>query len=78
MSIAKTNTSHYYLPVHGNWGRWTSWTSCSATCENGTIMRTRECDHPPPVFGGRVCPGKAIQRRECKIKVPCPGTKFYF
>ncbi|KAJ8312553.1 hypothetical protein KUTeg_009926 [Tegillarca granosa] len=63
--------------IHGNWGRWTPWTSCSVTCENGLIMRTRECNQPPPVFGGRYCPGNNVQRRDCTIKVPCPGTKSF-
>ena len=40
--------------VDGNWGAWTIH-SCDSTCRG---FKTRRCDDPPPVRGGKICAGK--------------------
>ncbi|XP_057313717.1 coadhesin-like [Hydractinia symbiolongicarpus] len=38
-------------PIDGEWGSWTN-TPCSVTCGGGELKRTRQCNNPPPQFGG--------------------------
>ncbi|XP_038055965.1 serine/threonine-protein kinase SMU1-like, partial [Patiria miniata] len=40
-------------PVDGNWGAWTEH-SCDSTCRG---RKTRRCDDPPPLRGGKPCEG---------------------
>ena len=62
-------------PLDGNWGSWTPWTRCSQTCgiSGGTILkRTRPCNQPPPMNGGKHCVGNDTETaRSCFT--PCPG-----
>ncbi|XP_021356184.1 cartilage intermediate layer protein 1-like [Mizuhopecten yessoensis] len=58
-------------PIDGEWTHWDKWSDCSVTCGGGTQVRRRTCGAPPPFFGGKVCPGKDIQTRECS-KWNCP------
>ncbi|XP_021356179.1 cartilage intermediate layer protein 1-like [Mizuhopecten yessoensis] len=58
-------------PIDGEWTYWDKWSDCSLTCGGGTQVRRRTCSAPPPLFGGKVCPGKDILTRECS-KWNCP------
>lgn len=55
-------------PVDGHWGRWSSWGACSATCGNGTKVRTRRCDDPIPANSGKPCTGDDKQQAACIIR----------
>ncbi|KAK7100724.1 hypothetical protein V1264_023622 [Littorina saxatilis] len=57
--------------VDGVWTLWTSWSECSVTCENGTRHRTRMCNHPPQMHGGKPCEGDDIQFKPCTLPM-CP------
>ncbi|XP_060586807.1 SCO-spondin-like isoform X3 [Ruditapes philippinarum] len=57
--------------VRGGWSLWSGWGECSVTCENGTRTRTRDCNHPPPNYGGTECPGEDTEFKPC-TKVMCP------
>ncbi|XP_041359749.1 SCO-spondin-like isoform X3 [Gigantopelta aegis] len=57
--------------VNGVWSLWGSWGSCSVTCADGIEQRTRQCDHPPVLHGGKPCPGDALQTRPCTLPL-CP------
>jgi len=52
-------------PVNGQWANWNSWSSCSKSCESGIQTRTRACDAPRPMHGGKLCPGSSKQQRNC-------------
>ena len=55
-------------PVDGHWGRWSSWATCSKTCGNGTKVRTRKCDDPPPLNSGKSCPGDDKEQEACILR----------
>lgn len=61
-----------YCPVDGNWGPWGDFTKCSVQCGIGSQQRTRECNNPPPQYGGGDCPGHPLQVRDCDTKIFCP------
>ncbi|KAM9426094.1 adhesion G protein-coupled receptor B1 [Pholidichthys leucotaenia] len=56
-------------PVDGVWYEWSSWSSCSATCSNGTMRRTRECNGPS--HGGSECRGEWLETMDCFLG-ECP------
>ena len=64
-------------PVDGHWGRWSSWGACSATCDNGTRVRTRKCDDPIPTNSGKPCPGDDKQQKACIIR-RCSSGRYIF
>ena len=42
------------LLAHGNWGSWVIG-ACTTSCGNGTQIRERHCNFPPPANGGNLC-----------------------
>ncbi|XP_026084132.1 adhesion G protein-coupled receptor B1-like isoform X6 [Carassius auratus] len=56
-------------PVDGVWNEWSSWSTCSSSCSNGTMQRTRECNGPS--YGGLECQGEWRQTRDCFLR-ECP------
>ncbi|XP_069685429.1 A disintegrin and metalloproteinase with thrombospondin motifs 1-like [Periplaneta americana] len=58
-------------PRDGGWSEWSSWTSCSRTCGFGVSFRSRLCDNPRPVYGGRECIGKSEEFLICG-QTACP------
>ena len=64
-------------PVDGHWGRWSSWGTCSATCDNGTRVRTRKCDDPIPANSGKPCHGDDEQQKACIIR-RCSSGRYIF
>ncbi|KAF4100973.1 hypothetical protein G5714_019169 [Onychostoma macrolepis] len=56
-------------PVDGSWNEWSAWTPCSASCSNGTMHRTRECNGPS--YGGSECRGEWQETTNCFLK-DCP------
>ncbi|XP_061565344.1 A disintegrin and metalloproteinase with thrombospondin motifs 14 isoform X2 [Cololabis saira] len=56
----------------GNWGSWSKSGSCSRTCGGGIRSRSRQCDNPPPAYGGRDCPGSAFDYQMCNTE-ECAG-----
>ncbi|KAL4231142.1 Thrombospondin type 1 repeat-containing protein [Mactra antiquata] len=58
-------------PVDGVFSSWSRWTSCSVTCGTGTRDRSRSCDSPPPMNGGKDCSGDTDETGTCD-ESPCP------
>ena len=72
-SILEPNSS-FFISVDGNWGKWGNWTICSKTCGEGLKNRTRECNNPTPMFGGKSCDGNSTDVDRCKDR-ECPGKR---
>ncbi|XP_041830542.1 A disintegrin and metalloproteinase with thrombospondin motifs 14 isoform X2 [Melanotaenia boesemani] len=56
----------------GSWGSWSKFGSCSRTCGGGIRSRSRQCNNPPPAYGGRECPGSAFDYQMCNTE-ECAG-----
>ena len=59
----------------GNWSPWGPWSICPKGCtkDGGTLVkRYRQCNMPPPMFGGKQCEGSATEEVIGCINV-CPG-----
>ena len=70
----KKEAKYCYLgscPVNGGWSIWTAWSSCTASCFNGTKMRSRKCNNPSPQNGGNWCDGVSTHAERCNTE-PCP------
>ena len=57
--------------IDGNWGPWSDYSQCTALCGSGTKRKTRVCDNPLPMHGGKDCVGPSFHEMECKAGVPC-------
>jgi len=63
-------------PVNGGWGAWGNWSNCSATCGDGTQIRSKPCDTPAPAYGGKNCSGNGTESRSCNLKPCCKEQKW--
>ena len=64
-----------YLAVNGGYSNWTRWSNCSATCGDGVMTRSRQCNSPPPAGpDAKDCSGlgPVEETRKCYLK-PCHG-----
>ncbi|XP_063684803.1 SCO-spondin-like [Bolinopsis microptera] len=57
-------------PVDGDWGEYGAWSKCSAECNGGTQIRSKECNNPVPANGGAACVGDDVQTQSCNSD-PC-------
>ncbi|XP_062577890.1 semaphorin-5A-like, partial [Saccostrea cucullata] len=64
-------------PVHGMWSGWSIWGSCSITCGGGQMSRSRNCDNPPPMYGGQACSGQSSKTSSCN-SLNCPSMFYLF
>lgn len=60
--------------MNGGFASWSNWTECSQSCGGGMTSRTRACINPMPMYGGKTCPGKPVETKECNVQ-PCPPPK---
>ncbi|KPP71089.1 hypothetical protein Z043_110030, partial [Scleropages formosus] len=60
-------------PVDGSWSCWSPWSKCSVTCGGGHYMRTRNCNNPPPAYGGDICLGLHTEEALCNTQA-CPES----
>ena len=68
-----TNTlKRQYVTVNGGWGYWSNWSSCSKTCDTGSMSRSRSCNNPYPAYGGSYCSGYSSESANCNTNT-CPG-----
>ncbi|XP_078329393.1 thrombospondin-2-like [Crassostrea virginica] len=71
-SVGSTTCNTNGCPVNGGWGYWSNWSSCSKTCDTGSMSRSRSCNNPYPVYGGSYCSGYSSESANCNTK-SCPG-----
>ena len=57
------------LLVDGQWGPWGSWSSCDS--KTAKKKRTRKCNSPAPVNGGKQCNGSSTEEVFCLGKDIC-------
>ncbi|CAC5403494.1 Coadhesin,Thrombospondin-1,Mucin-like protein,Hemicentin-1,Thrombospondin-2 [Mytilus coruscus] len=54
-----------FLAVDGNWSSWSNVSSCSTSCGDGYVNRSRSCDNPSPADGGASCTGASNDTIVC-------------
>ncbi|KAJ6669879.1 hypothetical protein lerEdw1_000428 [Lerista edwardsae] len=54
------------VAVDGYWSCWSAWSPCSASHKR---HRSRVCDNPAPLNGGKRCEGEQEQEEECYISI---------
>lgn len=72
MKIKITRTWCVLFLVDGNWCSWTE-SVCSKTCGIGQKNRSRTCNNPAPMYGGKPCAGESFKNMTC-TEGPCPST----
>uniref|UniRef100_A0A8C7LJS5 Complement component 6, duplicate 2 n=1 Tax=Oncorhynchus kisutch TaxID=8019 RepID=A0A8C7LJS5_ONCKI len=55
-----------YTSVDGYWSCWGTWSACDASMKR---HRTRVCNNPAPLRGGKLCQGPARQEEGCFISI---------
>lgn len=60
--------------VHGEWGTWSKWSPCSATCQSGVTLRTRQVTRMAGE-GGVPAWGNSQESTICNTDVPCQESK---
>ncbi|KAM6227207.1 complement component C6 isoform 3-T3 [Spheniscus humboldti] len=54
------------VAVDGRWGCWSEWSSCDTSFKT---RRTRECNNPSPMNGGKPCEGEREEEEDCYVSV---------
>lgn len=54
------------VAVDGQWGCWSEWSPCGASFKR---RRTRACNNPSPMNGGKPCEGQWEEEEDCYISV---------
>ncbi|XP_063066077.1 complement component C6 [Engraulis encrasicolus] len=52
--------------VDGRWSCWSAWSPCDANLKR---HRSRQCNNPSPIRGGKACQGAAQQTEECPVSI---------
>ncbi|XP_053374048.1 thrombospondin-2-like [Mercenaria mercenaria] len=56
---------------HVGWNSWQPWSSCSKTCNTGTMTRSRVCNRRFSFVGNQTCVGSSVETIDCSVK-HCP------
>uniref|UniRef100_W5MMN5 Complement component C6 n=1 Tax=Lepisosteus oculatus TaxID=7918 RepID=W5MMN5_LEPOC len=52
--------------VDGYWSCWAPWSTCDSSTKR---KRTRQCNNPSPLLGGKPCEGDSQEEEECFISI---------
>ena len=67
--------SDHQTPKHASWTDWSSWSECSASCNSGLKMRSRECKIDQKfTVALDFCNGDALERLPCQSKSCFPAS----
>ncbi|XP_078531133.1 complement component C6-like isoform X2 [Lissotriton helveticus] len=58
------------VAVDGYWNCWSAWGSCNASFKR---KRTRQCNNPSPLNGGKPCKGESEQEEDCHFSIFLDG-----
>ncbi|NWI86700.1 CO6 protein, partial [Pitta sordida] len=58
------------VAVDGRWSCWSEWTPCDTSFRR---KRTRECNNPSPMNGGKPCEGDQEEEEDCHVSVFTDG-----
>ncbi|XP_071097779.1 A disintegrin and metalloproteinase with thrombospondin motifs 16-like [Haliotis cracherodii] len=65
-------------PQDGGWSAYsTDWTPCSRSCGGGVRYKSRKCNNPRPLFGGKTCVGQDTMAEMCNVH-ECPTSQLTF
>ncbi|KAH0627910.1 hypothetical protein JD844_008477 [Phrynosoma platyrhinos] len=64
--ISNEMTARHEVAVDGYWSCWSTWSSCDASHKR---WRTRVCNNPSPMNGGKPCEGEQEQEEECYFSI---------
>ncbi|XP_040396017.1 complement component C6 [Cygnus olor] len=54
------------VAVDGRWSCWSEWSPCDTSFKR---RRTRECNNPSPMNGGKPCKGEQEEEEDCHVSV---------
>ncbi|XP_067661647.1 A disintegrin and metalloproteinase with thrombospondin motifs 18-like isoform X2 [Haliotis asinina] len=65
-------------PQDGGWSTYSKdWTPCSRSCGGGVRYKTRKCNNPRPLFGGKACVGQDTMAEMCNTHA-CSTSQLTF
>jgi len=62
-----TQASKSSSALGAGWSNWTPFASCSGVCGAGSTQRRRFCKNA--AVGSSRCPGAAVERKECTVRL---------
>ncbi|KAM4708611.1 complement component C6 [Discoglossus pictus] len=65
-SCSKKAPDYNSVAVDGYWSCWSAWSSCERSL---TRRRTRVCNNPAPLNGGKTCEGEKSQEEDCRVSL---------